>query len=460
VQARAVEPDQVTEPTNPAGLDKWLDCKEQTNWTFGVHSDCDDAQSVHGFYVQWTNRDQDWDYLPGGNEPILPPSGPNTWIEHAKLNVVRSVKRGLSDFYPIQGNLEIARRVLRNMGEGSAVQAAIAWIQEMAPGTTQAQVNTGTMSRADASYTANTQSGSRTHWLQQYDPATILKVPSGQKYLPGPLGAQNASSFITAAQALLRSVAVRWSLPESFVTGTAENNNFASSLVAESPFVKFAESQQQFYAQRDRRTLERVLWFAWQAGRFGDAEWVDIKRSVQIIVTPPQIEVRDPEKETAVRKTLHDVGILSRKTWSAQEGLDFDQEQQNLRQEAKEATTTDPGSSQKTKLEALIDLLERFWDSSKHPRGGFPQNRGWFSPTGGSGVKPDGEDLVKRMYDADGILAQWQTRRVQKPNRRIGSPVSRNSWNVVSYRPLRNWNIWSNTRSRCLSSPSSITTAG
>ena len=68
-------------------------------------------------------------------------------------NVVRSVKRGLSDFYPIQGNLEIARRVLRNMGEGSAVQAAIAWIQEMAPGTTQAQVNTGTMSRADASYT-------------------------------------------------------------------------------------------------------------------------------------------------------------------------------------------------------------------------------------------------------------------------------------------------------------------
>jgi hypothetical protein len=170
------------------------------------------------------------------------------------------------------------------------------------------------MSRADASYTTNTQTGSRTHWLQQYDPATILKVPSGQKYLPGPLGAQNATNFITAAQALLRSVAVRWSLPENFVTGTAENNNFASSLVAESPFVKFAESQQQFYAQRDRRTLERVLWFAWQAGRFGDAEWVDIKRSVQIIVTPPQIEVRDPEKETAVRKMLHDAGVLSRKT--------------------------------------------------------------------------------------------------------------------------------------------------
>jgi hypothetical protein len=40
-----------------------------------------------------------------------------------------------------------------------------------------------------------------------------------------------------------------------------------------------------------------VLWFAWQAGRFGDAEWHVIKRSVQITVTPPRIEVRDPEKE-------------------------------------------------------------------------------------------------------------------------------------------------------------------
>ena len=28
-------------------------------------------------------------------------------------------------------------------------------------------------------------------------------------------------------------------------------------------------------------------------------------------------------------------------------------------------------------------LLEGNWDSSKHPKGAFPQNRGWWSPTGG-----------------------------------------------------------------------------
>ena len=345
VQARAIEPDQVTEPSNKSGIEEWLGCSQSfvSNWLFGVHTDEQDAQEIHGYYVQWSNRDLDWDYLPGGNAAITPPHGANTWLEHAKLNVVRSVKRGLSDFYPIDGNLDLARRVLRNMGEGSAVQAAIAWIQEVAPGTTQAQVHSGTLSRADASHTTLSQQGaSRTHLVQQYDPATILKVPSGQKYLSGPLGAQHAPNFITAAEALLRTVALRWNLPEHLVTGSAANNNFASSLVAETPFVKYAESQQQFYAQRDRKTLWRVLWFAWSAGRFGDVPWTTLRQALEITVTPPQIEVRDPEKETRVRQMLHEAGVLSRKTWSAQESLDFEQEQKNLQLESNSQSNRRP----------------------------------------------------------------------------------------------------------------------
>ncbi len=63
--------------------------------------------------------------------------------------------------------------------------------------------------------------------------------------------AQHAPQFITVAEALLRTVALRWNLPEHLVTGSAANNNFASSLVAETPFVKYAETQQQYYARRD-----------------------------------------------------------------------------------------------------------------------------------------------------------------------------------------------------------------
>jgi hypothetical protein len=89
-------------------------------------------------------------------------------------------------------------------------------------------------------------------------------------------------------------------------------------------------------------------------------------------VTPPQIEVRNPEKETRVRKMLHDAGILSRNTWSAQESLDFDQEQKNLDAEA--ASATPPAGKQSRDASEhpaqMVESLEqKAWDPSEHPRG-------------------------------------------------------------------------------------------
>jgi hypothetical protein len=37
---------------------------------------------------------------------------------------------------------------------------------------------------------------------------------------------------------------------------------------------------------------------------------------------------------------------------------------------------------------AITTVNEAEWDASKHPRGAFPQNRGWFSPTGGDPSDP------------------------------------------------------------------------
>ena len=42
----------------------------EDSWTFGVHTDSVDAQEIHGYYVQWTNRDTEWNYFPGGNALI------------------------------------------------------------------------------------------------------------------------------------------------------------------------------------------------------------------------------------------------------------------------------------------------------------------------------------------------------------------------------------------------------
>ncbi len=220
----------------------------------------------------------------------------------------------------------------------------------------------------------------------------------------------------------MRTVALRWNLPEHLVTGSAANNNFASSLVAETPFVKYAETQQQYYARRDKRTLERVLWFAWTAGRFGDVPWRLVQRSVDITITPPQVEVRDPEKETRVRKMLHDAGVLSRQTWSAQEGLDFAQEQKNLNREAAEMPAAD---SPETNHQRSVESLEADWDPSKHPRGGNPKNSGEFSETSGggtSGVFRSAEMQELRSVRANS-WASYQLTRGPAP-RSVSPPVS------------------------------------
>jgi hypothetical protein len=338
VEARTIEPDQVTEPGNQRQIEDWLhsDHDEPTSWSFGVHSDERDVQNVHGYYVQWSDNDTDWDYLPGGNSPIFPPLGANAqdhnaWLEHDKSNVDRVVKRGLSDFFCGQATLELARKLLRNIGEGASLQAAIAWIREVVSGTGQSQVQAGQTLRADAMFPSSSPTGGRMHYVQQYDPGTILTPAPGTKYVSGPMGSERAPSFLLAHAALLRNFAVRWGLPEHMVTGSAENNNYASILEAGSPFHKACEAAQSEEKQSHSRVLWRVVWFAWSAGVLGDIPWPKLRASVDIQIEPPQIEIRDADKETERRKTMFDAGILSRKTWQLQEDLDPDQEEANMR---------------------------------------------------------------------------------------------------------------------------------
>lgn len=336
VEARTIEPDQVTEPANKRQIEDWLqtDHSETASWSFGVHSDERDVQNVHGYYIQWSNNDTDWDYLPGGNAPIYPPLGANAqdhnaWLEHDKSNVDRVVKRGLSDFFCGQSTLELARKLLRNIGEGASLQAAIAWVREVTGGTQQTQVQAGQALRADATFQSSSPSGGRTHFVQQYDPGTILTPAPGTKYVSGPMGSERAANFLLAHAALLRNFAVRWGLPEHMVTGSAENNNYASILEAGSPFHKACEAAQHEEQQSHSRVLWRVVWFAWSAGILGDIPWPQLRASVEIQIEPPQIEIRDADKETARRKIMFDAGVLSRKTWQLQEGLDPVQENTN-----------------------------------------------------------------------------------------------------------------------------------
>lgn len=259
VEGRAIEPEQITEPSTPRDIEEWLD---QTagldSWWGGVHSDADDTESIHGVYAQWSNNSQDWDYLPAGRKPCSPPSGNNAWVEHFKTdNVDRKIKRGLSDFF-CAGMLDKARKLLRNMGDGASVQSAIAWIVETAAGTLPTTVQSLTLNQSAGQYQQSIQQGTRVNQIGKYDPATIVYTANGTVYKPAPMGSTNAPNFVVVYEAMMRSLAVRWQMPEHFVTGSAANNDYASILEAGSPSEKAMRRRQAGIAGSHARIMWKV----------------------------------------------------------------------------------------------------------------------------------------------------------------------------------------------------------
>jgi len=330
---RFAEPEQNTQPYNTLHLDNWLGIEPLENgmprssWTFGVHCPQDDIAGVHGYYFQWHSADTSWSYIPGGVNPILPPDeGAAAWCEHIKRNTDANVKRGISDLFCSQIAIDLAHKLLLNIGRVGSVQSAIAWIEEYAPGVLQSDVVSSNNLQPGARPSRN--NPNETSF--RYRSSTILQTNGAKQFKPAPVG-EFANEFIAIRDTCLRSAAQVWSMPENMLTGDASNNNFASLLVAGDPFVNECESRQGLHVESWQRLLLRVLWFAWQCGEFGNPDilpWGIIRAVLEITVIPPSVRVRDEDKATARNKTLSDAGILSPQEWSGREELDYDTQQE------------------------------------------------------------------------------------------------------------------------------------
>ena len=326
---RIIEPEQVVEPPNVASIDGYYSHDRATSWTFGIHTAADDVQKVLGYYVQWTDTQSDFDYLPAG------------MVVHTKANVDRTIKRGLSDFYPVLSRLSRAEKLLRNTEEGAAIQAAIAYIVEAAQGVNREAAQAAQFTRQDFSIPAPPPSNGRQVSVKRISPGTVLTTPYGQQYKPGPLGSERAPNFILVLQAAQRWIGNRWSMPEFLISGDASNANYASTMVAESPWVKSCQRKQATMKRTYSQIMWKVIANAHAAGllekfgywRMDQTAIAQLKKLVTLNIEAPQLAVRDLDKETTRNKTLHDARVMSLKTWSGREGLNFDDEQEQMETE-------------------------------------------------------------------------------------------------------------------------------
>ena len=327
-----VEPDQIREPGNTRQLEDWLsDFEGVTSWSFGVRSPANRPAEALGYHLSRDDGGLDWDYIPSRR------------MCHIKRNVSRNAKRGVSDTFLVVEEIGREAKLRRNMAEGAALQAAIAWILEAPPGTSQASIQTLGASDAVAQYGRQVVGGGqKTQNVQRYKPGTILKPSPGLVYKPGPMGAERNSGFLEVSQYVLRIVGTRWAMPEYMVSGDASNANYASTLVAESPFVKAREADQSFYAREFTALLWKVLRFEHDRGLLTARPWPEIEALIDIAVQKPSVASRNARELADVSQIQLGMGVVSKRTAARQMGLDWEEEQRNR---AEEGPTPAPAPS-------------------------------------------------------------------------------------------------------------------
>jgi hypothetical protein len=314
----AREADELTEPAAKRELEDWLGIEFDASWTFGVLTKKSVPEKHYGYHFVKNAAGTDWDYVPA--ERVV------FW----KRNVRQRAKRGYSDFYKPHLYLLRADRVLTNTAEGAATQAAIAYIVEHSEGT-QRQADNIVKKFAPLTGRVDPMTG-LSQRKRRMLPGTRLDVPAGQNYKAGLLGSNNSDIYISVMESALRLAGTVHAFPEGMLTGSYENNNLASAIVAEGPFVQGRIAEQTQRKERMREMILKIVKLGANNRRFGVygyATWEAIQDLITIEVIPPKIIPLDPIKHTQALAMQRDKGWVSDKTAMNELGRDIDTETAN-----------------------------------------------------------------------------------------------------------------------------------
>ena len=290
---RFVEPADVHTPSSQGHV------KEAT---FGVLTDPDDVESVEAYFV---------------NDERVPAYE----VQHRKVNVDVNCKRGLSSLYSVRAHLDRAMKLLRNMSQTVQNQSAIAMIRKH-----KAAPKGSVQSFADqlATVTKSDRVSGQSTRYQRIKPGTVLDVRDSVDYEFPSTGLDPAGPVEVLA-AELRAIASSKSLPEYMIGSDASNANYASTMVSESPAVKFFETEQASLVEDDLDLLRAAIEHAVNVDRLPP----EALTHVEIVAQPPKLISRDPKLQAETDEILMRGRVKSPQTSSAEWGLDYRQEQDN-----------------------------------------------------------------------------------------------------------------------------------
>lgn len=323
LKLRFAEPELVTQPNG----------SDFVSWGFGVLTDPTDSQTVHAYNIRYNNA---------SGTAIEDNTVDAVDVVHMKLNGTAAMKRGVPDFaFATLEMFNLAMKLTRNVGEGSAIQAAIAAIREHDSVTSEQMDDFIDTQKSGYPYSQGVPGNmlpSSFSGYQTVTPGTILDMTNNTKYIEPP-GGKSVEAHLDVLQAILRAAGMKFSAPEWLVSGKADGMSFASSLTAESPFLRSAVRSQRAYQECFEKIIVRALQNAALAGLV-PLEWAD---EVKMEISAPSMEIRDKGAESRANREYMDLGIKSKRTISSEIGLDYAKELDNRRREAiQDPRPTDP----------------------------------------------------------------------------------------------------------------------
>lgn len=276
------------------------------NVSFGIGTDKEDVENIKTYYL----CDVD-----GKLKERIPADQ----ILHIKILADSDVKRGTSFIL-------IAMKMLRKYGDWledrialNKVRSAIALVK-----TIEGTANTVESIR-DAQR-SETKEASQNK-LKAYPSATILTASKGVKYeMLSPN--INAADVKDDGRSMLLCIASGMGMPEMMLTANYENGNYSSSMVAQNPFVREIEDWQDYFQFFYQEIFSRVVKH--------DSEYGQLPRNEddECTVEFPPLILADIQKNNQAREIQRRNKIISNKTWQLKEGLDPEEEERNMEDEA------------------------------------------------------------------------------------------------------------------------------
>lgn len=302
--------------------------------SFGIVTEPDDINTVLGYQVILTP----WE----SQEPTFIPADQ---IVHIKIGTNSNAKRGLTTFYPVFQNLTNCEDILAStvtMAKARAKVAMIRKVNNVAPDSMSSLVDSHINAVVNDPSTS-LGDGAGAMKLEKFGYGSIITAPANIDYeFPG--ANVDAAGLIQVLQANLRSLATRFGISETLMSGDASNNNYSSALIAEAPARRTFERWQGIIGrslaesrfQPNRSLAWEQLYLAAEHGIFPK----EILKNIRITSEAFSLQSREHQKEAEMNSIYFNMGVKSIQTIRAELGLDNDTEASNLIKPTVEEKTT------------------------------------------------------------------------------------------------------------------------